>query len=190
NNRDKIIQHFMFYAKKTGEVSKTTTRKQWRNNDAHLALWKQLQTEWETSFMQLPEPSLGNIVNWAKARLFPIEIIGFNNSIQFQRYAITESVLMIVITEMILNAIKYYYSETNEPIKLRWRDQKDACRFTCENPTSKNEREMGKGSYQGHGFLKMLSKKLKGHFSVSIDENKSIIHFDIPTQLLIPMEEI
>jgi len=191
NNRDKIIQHHLLYAKKTGQISKKTTRKQWRNNDANLVLWKQLQTEWETSFMQLPEPSLTNIVNWASVRLFPIEIIGFdNNPIQFQRYAITESVLMIVITEIILNAIKYYYSETNEPLKLRWQCQKDVCRFTCENPTSKNEPEMGKGNYQGHDFLKMLSKKLNGRFYVFIDENESIIHFDTPAQLLIPMEEI
>jgi signal transduction histidine kinase len=190
NNRDKIIQHYLLYAKKTGQVSKTTTRKQWRNNDAHLVLWKQLQTEWETSFMQLSAPDLFTIVKWA-AKLFPIEINGFDdNSIHFQPYEMTESIFIVIMTEMIVNAIKYYYSETEEAIKLSWIHQQDICRFTCENPTSKNEQEMGKGSYQGHNFLKMISKKSDGHFSVSIDENKSIIHFDIPTQLLIPMEEI
>ncbi|RKZ35964.1 MAG: hypothetical protein DRQ49_10720 [Gammaproteobacteria bacterium] len=185
SNRDKIIQHFIFYAKKTGKVSKTTTRKQWRNNDAHLALWKQLQTEWETSFMQLPEPSLANIVNWASVRLFPIEIIGFNNNpIQFQRYAVTESVLMIIITEIILNAIKYYYSENNEPIKLRWKCQKDVCWFTCENPTSKDEPKMGKGDYKGRKFLQTLSTKLGGDFSFSTNQNDYRVDFSFPTHLL------
>ncbi|WP_349648851.1 hypothetical protein [Candidatus Parabeggiatoa sp. HSG14] len=188
-SRDKIIQHYLSYAKKTEQILPTTTRKQWRNNDDHLALWRKLQTEWETSFMQLPEPSLANIVHWTKVSFFPIEVNGFdNNPVQFKRYGVKELVLMIVLTEIILNAIKYYSSETNEPIKLRWICQKNTCQFICENPTSKNEQEMGKGSYKGHKFLNIIFTKLGGYFSTSTYQNYYVIDFSLPIQLLTTTE--
>ncbi|MDM8566285.1 hypothetical protein QUF74_11630 [Candidatus Halobeggiatoa sp. HSG11] len=185
SGKDKIIQHHITYAKKTGEIVNTTTRRQWRNDDNTLDLWEKLQKEWETSFMQLSEFNLINIADWVKIRMFPIKIIEFdNNSIQFQRYGITESILMIVITEIILNAIKYYHSDTNEPIKLSWKYGKDNCQFICENPTCEDEQEMGKGNYKGHKFLKTLATKLESNFSVSVNQNNYIVNFSLSNKLL------
>lgn len=75
------------------------------------------------------------IMAWMDARLFPIEIAGFEDSpIRFEHYAATESVLLIV-----------------------WLYQPDVCRFTCENPTSEREREIDKGHYKGHAFLNLIA---------------------------------
>jgi hypothetical protein len=182
-NIDKISQHYLAYAKKTGQVPAKTTRKQWRKD--YIDLREKLQTEWEENFMALStEPSLTKIIPWIEARFFNIEIVGFyDNPIRFKRYGATESVLVIVMTEIFLNAIKYYSSEIHEPVKLRWLYQPDVCRFICENPTSEREREIDKGHYKGHAFLNLIANKLDGHFySVVQDSYKT--EFSVPTYLL------
>ncbi|MEN8215862.1 MAG: hypothetical protein ABFS56_05700 [Pseudomonadota bacterium] len=106
-NTNKISQHYFAYAKRTGQISTTTTRKEWKNN--HYRLGQKLQSEWENSFSKLlNEPRLDKILAWTTERFFHIEIHGFTDTRRFERYGAIESTLTIIMTEMILNAIKYY----------------------------------------------------------------------------------
>jgi signal transduction histidine kinase len=184
---DAIDQHYLSYAKKTAQIPSTATWKQL--TDDYLDILVKLQTEWESSFMALVAKSddlLTDICIWTQARFFPVQILGFEeNPICFKRYGATESVLMTVMTEMLLNTIKYYCATTDEPIIVRWECQPESCKLICENPTTEMESESSKGSYQGQSFLKMIARKLEGHFTYTLRQNRYTAEFSLPRYLLI-----
>lgn len=184
NNRDKIRQHYLNYAKITGQVPTTTTRQQWKSN--YFDLEKQLQTDWQNSFMAMTNPpKLDNIASWLKARFFPLEIHGFAEAdIHFEHYGVTESILLIIIPEIFLNALKYYASDTQQPVQLRWECEAQTCQFSCANPTSEKEQLSSKGSGRGHQFLSILAKKIGGHFPRPPFIDNYVVKFSIPTELL------
>jgi len=184
NNTKKIRQHYLQYAKKNGQVPTTTTRKQWVED---YDLEEQLQTKWEESFSELlAEPRLDQIVFWLKARFFSLEMSGFNDdSIHFEHYGATESVLIIVMTEILLNTFKYYSSETNEPVKLHWQHDKDFCRIVCENPSHRNEQRIDKGSKKGHSFLSIIAHNLAGEFPDPLPKNPYRVEWYVPTDLFV-----
>jgi hypothetical protein len=185
-NTNKISQHYFAYAKRTGQISTTTTRKEWKNN--HYRLVQKLQSEWENSFSKLlNKPSLDKIIAWTTERFFPVEIHGFTDTRRFERYGAIESTLTIIMTEMILNAIKYYASAVRTPVQLHWYCDDKVYRFVCKNPSLKEEWRLDKGSGRGHSFLSLIAKKLGGDFPKPSFQDNYVAEFDIPTQLL--MEE-
>jgi len=185
DNAKKIRQHYLRYAKKTKQVPITITRKQWVED---YELEEQLQTEWENSFSALlGDPSLDKLSDWLEEHFFRLEISGFNDdSIHFEHYGATESLLIIVLNEILLNAIKYYSSETNEPVKLCWQHDQDCCRLICENPSDVTEQRIDKGTYKGHKFLNTIANKLQGHFVQEHRPNNSYqVEIRIPTHLFV-----
>jgi signal transduction histidine kinase len=184
NNMDKIVQHYLSYAQ--AQIPSTATREQLM--DEYLDIWENLQTQWENSFMQLGVKSddLTLLIAWIQERFFPIEIVGFDdNLIHFKQYGVTESVFIIIMTEMLLNAIKYYSSARAEPVIVRWESQKEVCKFVCENPTTQIERDSPKGSHKGHTFLNTIARKLQGHFAQTLEQDHYIAEFSLPSHLLI-----
>jgi TPR repeat protein len=185
DNTKKIRQHYLSYAKKTGQVPATTTRKQWIQD--YFQIEKQLQAAWEESFSALLEaPRLDKLVAWIEKRFFPLEVTGFNNdTIHFERYGATESTLIIVMTEMLLNAVKYYSSKTGEPVRLDWQTDTEFATIVCENPSSRDERRIDKGSKKGHKFLNTIARNLQGHFPEPLPKNPYRVEWQIPMDLLV-----
>jgi len=185
DNAKKIRQHYLGYAKKTGQVPTTTTRKQWVED--YFQLEEQLQIAWEESFSALlTEPRLEQLVAWIEERFFPLEVIGFHDkTINFERYGATESTLIIVMTEMLLNAVKYYSSKTNDPVRLSWQHDKTFCTLVCENPSSRDERRIDKGSQKGHKFLNIIARNLQGNFPEPLPKNPYQVKWQIPMDLLV-----
>jgi len=185
DNAKKIRQHYLGYAKKTGQVPATTTRKQWVQD--YFQLEEQLQAAWEESFSALlTEPRLEQLVAWIEERFFPLEVTGFHDeTIHFERYGATESTLIIVMTEMLLNAVKYYSSKTNEPVRLSWQHDKTFCTLVCENPSSRDERRIDKGSQKGHKFLNIIARNLQGNFPEPLPKNPYQLKWQIPMDLLV-----
>jgi signal transduction histidine kinase len=181
-NMERIVQHYLTYAKKTAQLPSTATREQLM--DHYLDIWENLQAEWENSFMEVDD--LTGISVWLQKNFFPIQIVGFNESpISFKRYGATESVLVIVMTEIILNAIKYYSATTAEPVIMRWEFQQDVCKLICENPTTQMESESSKGSHKGHSFLNRIAQKLEGHFTHTLVRNRYTAELTLPRYLFI-----
>jgi CRISPR-associated Csx2 family protein len=184
DNIDKISHHYLSYAKKTGQVPATTTRNQWE--DEYLTLEKQLQASWLYEFKQLDHSDLQTITVWVAERFFPLELTGFDDKrICFEHYKAKESTLLIVMTEMLLNAIKYYSSKTNQALKLSWQRGQDFCCLVCENPSTREERDIDKGSYKGHKFLNLIAQKLNGQFPKPVPKNLYHVEWRVPTHLLI-----
>jgi TPR repeat protein len=189
DNAKKIRQHYLGYAKKTGQVPATITRKQWVED--YFQLEEQLQAAWEESFSALLEaPRLDKIVAWIEERFFPLEVTGFNNdAIHFERYGATESTLIIVLTEMLLNAVKYYSSKTGEPVRLDWKTGTEFAYIVCENPSSRDERSIDKGSKKGHKFLNTIARNLQGDFPEPLPKNPYRVEWQIPMDLLMRNEQ-
>ncbi|HDN26502.1 MAG TPA: sel1 repeat family protein [Thioploca sp.] len=184
NNRDKIRQHYLNYAKRTEQVPVTTTRKQWKSN--HLELELQLQADWQRSFMDISNaPRLENLSSWLTERFFPIEVQGFAEApIHFERYGATESTLLVIISEIFTNALKYYASQTQQTVLLRWKCDTHRCKFVCANPTSYKEQSIGKGNGKGHQFLPIIARQLGGEFPLPPFVKNYAVEFKIPTHLL------
>jgi signal transduction histidine kinase len=183
NNMDRIVQHYLAYAKKKAQIPSTATREQLM--DDYLDVWENLQAEWENSFMQLVADDLICLTAFLQERFFPIQIVGVNdNLIHFKPYGATESVFIIVMTEIFLNTVKYYSSVTAEPVIVRWESQPEICKLVCENPTTQIERGSPKGSHKGHLFLKAIARKLQGNFTATLVQNHYKAEFSLPRHLL------
>lgn len=186
SNIDIIRQHYFNYAKKTEQIEITTTIDEWE--EEFLDLEKQLQASWLKNFKQLDSSNLEVIKIWIEERFFPLELIGFNDSnISFASYKAKESTLLIIMTEIILNAIKYYSSETNEAIKITWQQKtvldKVFYTITCQNPSTREERGLTKGSYKGHIFLNVIANKLNGQFPEPVPNNPYYVEWLVPIDL-------
>jgi hypothetical protein len=184
-DRDKIRQHYLNYAKKNSLVPATTTRKQWKSD--YLALERQIQADWQSRFAEiLKKPTLESITAWLGERFFPLEVQGFAEvPIHFERYGATESLLRIIISELFVNAVKYYASDIRQPVQLSLACEAHLCRLRCANPSSEEEQfNDTKGNGKGHHFLSLIAQQIKGSFPRPPFVNDYVAEFSIPCVLL------
>lgn len=182
---DKIHQHYMFYAIQQGKVDNKVTTKIWYKDYDELE--SSLQSEWEKSFSHLiSHPfNLDDQLKWIDEHFFKLEVSGFDrDDIQFKEYGATESFLVILLNEIILNAFKYYASDTKESVILKLVDNGDFQTIECHNPSTSNERTTPKGSGKGHTFLSALARKTNSHFIKPEYQDDFVIRFNILTQFL------
>lgn len=182
---NKIRQHYMSYAIQQGKVDNQTTRKIWY--DDYYKLESSLQLEWEESFSNLiSHPfNLDDQLKWIEQHFFKLEAIGFDREdIQFEEYGVTESFLVILLNEIIVNAFKYYASDNKKSVVLQWVDNGDHQTIECHNPSTRSERTRIKGDGKGHTFLSTLARKTNIHFIKPVYQDDFVIRFNIPTQFL------
>jgi SAM-dependent methyltransferase len=182
---EKIGQHYMSYAIQQGKVDSQITRKIWY--DDYYKLESSLQLEWEESFSNLiSHPfNLDDQLKWIEQHFFKLEVIGFDReNIQFKEYGITESFLVILLNEIIVNAFKYYASDNKKSVILQWFDNGDHQTIECHNPSTRSERTRSKGNGKGHMFLSTLARKMNIHFIKPEYQDDFVIRFNIPTQFL------
>lgn len=182
---DKIRQHYMSYAIKHGKVDNQITPKIWYEDYDELE--SSLQLEWEESFSKLiSQPfDLDDQLKWIEQHFFKLEVIGFErDDIQFKEYGITESFLVILLNEIVINAFKYYASDTKGSVILQWVDNGDYQIIECHNPSTRSERTRSKGSGKGHTFLSALARKTNSHFTKPVYQDNFVISFGIHNQLL------
>ncbi|MEI6745869.1 MAG: N-6 DNA methylase [Methylococcaceae bacterium] len=183
---DKIQQHYMAYAKAQGKINSSVTPKIW--NEDYFELERTIQTEWEISFSELlsKSGSLPECLDWIEQHFFKLELIGFErNDIQFKEYSVTESFLTILFNEILVNAFKYYSSESNQSVVLEL-DERDGNQvIICRNPSVKRERTSIKGSGKGHVFLSALASKIGSIFFKPKPQDDFVVEFTIPNELLI-----
>jgi TPR repeat protein len=188
---ERMNQHYYHYAQQRGLIDESVTWDEWVDEDLpHYELEEKLQVEWQTDFMNgLENAALADICAWVEARMFLLDIQGFDNPIRFKRYGATESTLLIIMQECLINALKYYaYQEKPAPLRLSWQLEGEYCVFRCSNPTSKREyrRSSSKGSGKGHQFLSLLARKLGSEFVKPDYADVFSTEFKIPVALLLP----
>ncbi len=185
----RISQHYFAYAKKHHLF--TLERRDWEKNHLDgqlLDLKKRLQNEWQKSFHAIADQGkMDLLLKWIEEHFFHLDLQGFQpEQIRFKNYGITESVLTIIFTEILSNAIKYYEVSCPQPVLLHWQCDQTGGRLTCQNPTSRLEC-YDKGSKKGHDFLNLIATNMNGEFTTTLSQDQYITTFIIPTELL--MEE-
>ena len=183
---EKIQQHYMTYAKTHGLCSPELSYKSWIEENFELE--QQLQSEWEQSFAHLLGESdkLEPRLTWLEQRFFKLELSGFDEAnIQFRANGVTESFLMILLNEILVNAFKYYSSATRNPVVLEWTERDGHQVFICRNPSVRSERTIIKGSHKGHAFLSTLARKTGSQFVKPQPQDEFVLEFAIPNELLL-----
>jgi signal transduction histidine kinase len=185
---DKIHQHFFSYAIKNKTVPHTTDAAEWYNE--YFELEEELRAAWQQEYAQLVEnsDSLEERLKWIERYFFKLEISGFDNSIRFKEYGITESFLVIVINEILTNLFKYYSSTMGKSAQLSWQAKDGYQSIICSNPSVKSERLEDKGSYKGHKFLSAIARKTGSVFDKPEIQDNFSLEFSIPDNILIKEE--
>jgi TPR repeat protein len=184
-NRVKIKQHYLHYAKKNRLVPEKTKLKQWDSD--YLQIGQQLQAQWFDEFYQLTESaSFSAIQNWFNQHFFSIDIQGFDvDNIQFKPFSITEEVLVALLTEILLNMVKYYHASTVLFASLHWYCDDRMCTLTASNPSSVFEQKLDKGSQKGQDSVQTIVRKIGGDFRVISQGDSYQAILSIPATLLI-----
>ena len=183
---EKIQQHYLNYAKTQGQCDAQLSYKTWC--EEYFEVEQVLQTQWEADFAQLinQSASLEQRLAWLEQHFFKLEITGFNRAdIQFKEYGITESLLTILLNEILVNAFKYYSSTSNQSVLLEWTEREDYQVLICRNPSIRSERSIIKGSHKGHVFLSTLARKTGSLFNKPMPHDAFVLEFGIPNELLI-----
>ena len=183
---EKIQQHYMAYAKAHGLCDAQVSYKTWCED--FFELEQVLQAEWEQSFALLLNQSatLEQRLAWLEQHFFKLELIGFERAdIQFKEYGVTESLLTILLNEILVNAFKYYSSASKQPVELEWTEREGYQVLICRNPSIRSERTIIKGSHKGHTFLSTLARKTGSAFTKPTPQDDFVVEFGIPDELLI-----
>jgi TPR repeat protein/signal transduction histidine kinase len=183
---EKIQQHYLSYAKTHAQCAALVSYKTWC--EEYFELEQVLQSAWEASYAQLLSQSatLEQRLAWLEEHFFKLELIGFERAdIQFKEYGVTESLLTILLNEILVNAFKYYSSASKQPVILEWIEREGYQVLLCRNPSIRSERTIIKGSHKGHVFLSTLARKTGSLFNKPIPQDNFIVEFGIPNELLI-----
>ncbi len=183
---EKIQQHYMAYAKAHGRCDLEVSYKTWCED--YFELEQALQAEWEQSFALLLNQlaTLEQRLAWLEQHFFKLELIGFErDDIQFKEYGVTESLLTILLNEILVNAFKYYSSASKQPVVLEWTELEGYQVLICRNPSIRSERTIIKGSHKGHTFLSALARKTGSAFTKPTPQDDFVVEFGIPDELLI-----
>ncbi len=186
---ERIQQHFLSYAHRTGLVPTTLRLRAWHEEHGHLA--ERLRAEWEESLMALlPQAGLGTLCDWIGKRFFPLQTSGFAQStICFTPFGTTGSFLTILCTESFTNLFKYYATTDCAPARAWWGTLDSEVEFGVSNPTTPSASAMVKGSGRGHDFLHLLVEKLAGRVSIIADGHTFTLAMQLPTNLFLEYPE-
>ena len=183
---EKIQQHYLSYAKAQGQCDTQVSYKTWC--EEYFELEQTMQAEWETSYAQLlkQSPTLEQRLAWLEEHFFKLEFIGYDRAdIQFKEYGTTESLLTILLNEILVNVFKYYSSESKQAVVLEWVEREGYQVLICRNPSIRSERTIIKGSHKGHVFLSTLARKTDSLFNKPIPQDDFVLEFGLPNELLI-----
>jgi two-component sensor histidine kinase len=147
-----------------------------------------LQKEWDEYFDdKLFTDTSEVLIEKIQARFFSLELVGFKDcDLRFTAYGYASSIFTIILNELITNAFKYYSSENHLPVVLEWIETSEHRIIKCVTPSSKEERDVSKGSHKGHNFLNTLAEKLGGEFEIiplEADEDLFCVEFKIPNDI-------
>jgi TPR repeat protein/signal transduction histidine kinase len=187
-NRRRMSPHYLAYAKKQGKAPQELRLSAWLQEKSWQDLEESLQTRWELEVGAMIVTSSLDVVNdWMKTHLLPIRADGFMESkTQFAQYGPKASLLTVIFTEVLVNAIKHAAPAALEPIALSWIEGGEETIFSCVNPSSRESRtrEASKGSGRGHKFLSLIADHLRGRFDADVFRDVSRVSMTLPSSAM------
>lgn len=181
-NVDRMNMVYYNYARKEGRIPPDTTYLVWRKEKDFRDIREAIRTTWELEIASYGNFSdLDGLVTWCSAKLVKIKISGVTDAtISFADSGTKESLLLVILTELFVNAIKHYDIKSSTPISLNWKTADDVTVLSCTNPTSEDARKRGEGSGRGLKFLSLIARNVGGHFAPPGNDEVVLASFSFP----------
>jgi len=187
-DRRRIAPYYLAFAKKDGAAPQELSLSHWSREENWQDLERTLQSQWEDRVGNMaPDAGLQEVAAWMAGHLIPIRFEGFDRSnLHFAEYGTAASLLTVVFTEILVNAIKYSDPSMPGEIIVSWDEAVDGIQMRCSNPSTKFSRQRGasKGSGRGHKFLKLIASHLGGDFVSETTSQPSSVRFSIPPSVM------
>lgn len=187
-NRRRMSPHYLAYARRHEMVVESLRLSEWCRSDECEAMEAELQAKWESEVGSLGSKGSTNVLcAWMKNHIISVQVTGFSkSSVRFSDYGPTDSLLTVILTEILVNAIKHSEPGSLDSISITWTDDADKLHLSCTNPSTRDSRgrESSKGSGRGHKFLDLIAKHLCGVFIPEVLNDKSTVALEIPALLL------
>lgn len=187
-NRRRMSPYYLAFAKKQGDAPEELRLSEWTREKPWQALEKSFQTRWEQEVGGMIVMASLDVVNdWMAIHLLPILIEGFAESqTRFAQYGPKASLLTVILTEVLVNAIKHSTPAAVDPIQLFWSEGEEETIFSCINPSTKESRtrEASKGSGRGHKFLVLIAAHLHGRFIADVFSDTSRVSMSLPSSAM------
>lgn len=165
-NVDRMNMLYFNYAKREQRIPPGTTFSSWRKDKAMRDVREAIRSTWEIDIGGYGDfEDLDSLLVWCGSKFMNIQVIGVKESdIHFSDSGSKESLLLVILTEMLINAIKHYDPVSAVPLVLSWEADAELFTFACSNPTSSEARTRGEGSGRGLKFLALIATNVKGKF--------------------------
>ena len=187
-NRRRLLPHYLAYAKRNFKAPADLKVSVWSSDGSWQAVEHDLQLRWESDVGGLVAAGeFTQLAAWMDKHIIPIQMDGFpTSSIRFAEYGPYASVLTVVFTEVLVNAIKHSEPSALSPILLSWDESSELAVFRCTNPSTQDSRrrEASKGSGRGHKFLNTIAGHVHGTFKTELQNQPSSVTFSIPLSVL------
>lgn len=187
-NRLRMSPHYLAYAKRHGQAPGELRQTEWMRDKCWVNKEIELQTHWEQEIGAMTTGTDIEVVGaWMASHLLPIHVEGFSESTaRFAEYGPRASLLTVIFTEVLVNAIKHATPTAILPLVASWRELPEEVSFTFANPSTRDsrDREKSKGSGRGHMFLKLIAEHIGGSFDADITSDKSWVSMTVPGNLM------
>lgn len=185
-SQQRISPFYLAYAKRLGMVSENMKQSDWNRNEWRME--EQIQKKWEQEISELMKNGDTQSINqWMTINMLPMQLsITEEQPITFSKYGVKESLLIVIFTEILLNAIKHTVPGTEQPLSISWNEEGRDIVFFFGNPSTKytRQREKSKGSGRGHQFLKMIANHIGGQFNADVFKDDSEVKMVFPIDLM------
>lgn len=183
---DLMSPHYFAYAVRTNRIDGNVTFDNWQDEDRYLELQRSLSLAWELEVGATIGSEMGDaVVDWCRQHLFEVRLTGIDeSSLRCAPFGAKESVLVIVMTELFVNAIKHFNAERPGALELSWSETDEGAVFMCKNPSNLISRSHGRGSGRGHGFLRLIARNIEATFSPPGTSDESITTIRLPSSLI------
>ena len=183
---DVMSAHYYSYCKRTGLIDKHISYEQWSDDSKFLPIQKQLSEKWEEDVCGVTDNATDEqVIEWCRTHLFSIRCIGVKEAkLRCKSFGPKESVFLIVLTEMFVNAIKHYDIESSQPLEIEFLENNGWSELSCKNPSCFESRSRSRGSGKGQQFLRLIAGKLGGEFISPDTSNFATARFLIPSNLI------
>jgi hypothetical protein len=186
-NMKRMSRYYWQNALRGSLIPEDTSFKDWCTQSNLATLEKEIQVKLEMQANALPiEQGATEVAAWMRANLINTEIqVSDVSEVKFPEYGRKEALLITIMTEVFVNAIKHADPTSAMPLSISWTETEPSFMFKCTNPSRRETRSgVSRGSGRGHSFLQILLDKMQGKFHADVYQTESSVSAEIPYQLL------
>lgn len=180
-----LAPHYYAHCRRAGILEKDVTPGEWEGEDEYIEIQKRISEQWEAEIGDGGEIVEGaRIYEWLQLHICEVVLTGVDEaSLSCRQFGPKESLMLIVVTEIFVNALKHFDTTTNGKLEIEWAEGDAFAEFRCTNPSSRRSRSRANGSGRGHDFLKIIADKIGGEFTPPDTSDRSTASFRIPIEL-------